>query len=68
VEALRGLNILADRDQWGYLMQIFSKPILDRPTIFTEIIQRKRARGFGGGNIRALFEALEREQALRGNL
>jgi 4-hydroxyphenylpyruvate dioxygenase len=68
IEALRGLNILADRDQWGYLMQIFSKPILDRPTIFTEIIQRKKARGFGGGNIRALFEALEREQALRGNL
>ena len=68
VEALHGLNILADRDQWGYLMQIFSKPILDRPTIFTEIIQRKKARGFGGGNIRALFEALEREQALRGNL
>ena len=68
VEVLRGLNILADRDQWGYLMQIFSKPILDRPTIFTEIIQRKKARGFGGGNIRALFEALEREQALRGNL
>ena len=68
LEALRGLNILADRDQWGYLMQIFSKPILDRPTIFTEIIQRKKARGFGGGNIRALFEALEREQALRGNL
>jgi 4-hydroxyphenylpyruvate dioxygenase len=68
IEALRGLNILADRDQWGYLMQIFSKPILDRPTIFTEIIQRKRARGFGGGNIRALFEALEHEQALRGNL
>lgn len=68
VEALRGLNILADRDQWGYLMQIFSKPILDRPTIFTEIIQRKKARGFGGGNIRALFEALEHEQAIRGNL
>jgi 4-hydroxyphenylpyruvate dioxygenase len=68
VQALRGLNILADRDQWGYLMQIFSKPILDRPTIFTEIIQRKKARGFGGGNIRALFEALEHEQALRGNL
>jgi 4-hydroxyphenylpyruvate dioxygenase len=68
VEALRDLNILVDRDEWGYLLQIFTKPLLDRPTIFMEIIQRKLARGFGGGNIRALFEALEREQALRGNL
>jgi 4-hydroxyphenylpyruvate dioxygenase len=68
VTALHQLNILADRDPWGYLMQIFTRPILDRPTIFMEIIQRKDARGFGGGNIRALFEAIEREQALRGNL
>ena len=67
-EALRELNILVDRDEWGYLMQIFSKPVMTRPTIFTEIIQRKNARGFGAGNIKALFEAIERDQAKRGNL
>ena len=68
VEALRLLNILVDRDQWGYLMQIFTRPVQSRPTVFMEVIQRRGARGFGSGNIRALFEALEREQALRGNL
>lgn len=68
VDALRGLNILVDRDEWGYLMQIFTKPVQSRPTVFMEVIQRKGARGFGSGNIRALFEALEREQTLRGNL
>ena len=66
--ALRDLNILVDRDEWGYLMQCFTKPIQDRPTVFLEIVQRKSARGFGSGNVRALFEALEREQELRGNL
>lgn len=65
---LRENNVLVDRDQWGYLMQIFTKPIESRPTLFLEVIQRKQARGFGGGNIRALFESIEREQARRGNL
>jgi 4-hydroxyphenylpyruvate dioxygenase len=66
--SLRDLNVLVDRDEWGYLMQIFTKPIHGRPTAFFEIIQRNGARGFGGGNIKALFEAIEREQARRGNL
>ncbi len=65
---LRELNILVDRDDEGYLLQIFTKPLQDRPTVFFEIIQRKGARGFGAGNFKALFEAIEREQALRGNL
>jgi 4-hydroxyphenylpyruvate dioxygenase len=65
---LKELGILADRDPDGYLLQIFSKPIQDRPTVFYEIIQRKGARSFGKGNFKALFEAIEREQALRGNL
>jgi 4-hydroxyphenylpyruvate dioxygenase len=65
---LRELNILVDRDEWGYLMQIFSKPVQSRPTMFFEVIERKDARGFGGGNIKALFKAVEREQALRGNI
>lgn len=65
---LTELSILADRDEWGYLLQIFSKPIVSRPTLFVELIQREGARGFGSGNIRALFEAVEREQAIRGNL
>jgi 4-hydroxyphenylpyruvate dioxygenase len=65
---LRENNVLVDRDQWGYLMQIFTKPVESRPTLFLEVIQRKQARGFGGGNIRALFESIEREQARRGNL
>ena len=65
---LRELGILVDRDDEGYLLQIFSKPVQDRPTLFYEIIQRKGARSFGKGNFKALFEAIEREQALRGNL
>ena len=65
---LRTLGILVDRDDEGYLLQIFSKPVQDRPTVFYEIIQRKGAKSFGKGNFKALFEAIEREQALRGNL
>ena len=68
LEELRQVEILVDRDEWGYLMQIFTRPLMHRPTVFVEIIQRKLARSFGGGNIRALFEAIEREQLLRGNL
>lgn len=68
VAVLRDLNILVDRDEEGYLLQIFTKPVQDRPTLFFEIIQRKGARSFGKGNFKALFEAIEREQALRGNL
>ncbi len=65
---LSELGILIDRDEEGYLLQIFSKPLEDRPTLFFEIIQRKGARSFGKGNFKALFEALEREQEARGNL
>jgi len=68
VEALRKLNILVDRDDEGYLLQIFTKPVEDRPTLFFEIIQRKGANSFGKGNFKALFEAIEREQDRRGNL
>jgi 4-hydroxyphenylpyruvate dioxygenase len=68
LEDLRRLGILVDRDDEGYLLQIFTKPIGDRPTIFFEIIERHGARGFGEGNFKALFEAIEREQELRGNL
>ncbi len=68
VERLQELGILVDRDPDGYLLQIFTKPVEDRPTVFYEIIQRKGARSFGKGNFKALFEAIEREQALRGNL
>jgi 4-hydroxyphenylpyruvate dioxygenase len=68
LEAIRSLGILVDRDQEGYLLQIFSKPVEDRPTVFFEIIQRKGSRGFGKGNFRALFEAIEFEQERRGNL
>ena len=68
VTPLRDLGILVDRDEEGYLLQIFSKPMEDRPTLFYEIIQRKGAKSFGAGNFKALFEALEREQDLRGNL
>ncbi|EST53235.1 4-hydroxyphenylpyruvate dioxygenase [Brevibacillus panacihumi W25] len=68
VETLKKLKVLVDKDDEGYLLQLFSKPIVDRPTLFIEIIQRKGARGFGNGNFKALFEALEREQELRGNL
>ncbi len=68
VDALRTLGILVDRDDEGYLLQIFTKPVEDRPTLFFEIIQRKGARSFGKGNFKALFEAIEREQMLRGTL
>jgi 4-hydroxyphenylpyruvate dioxygenase len=65
---LRELGILVDRDEEGYLLQLFTKPVEDRPTLFFEIIQRKGAKSFGAGNFKALFESLEREQELRGNL
>jgi 4-hydroxyphenylpyruvate dioxygenase len=65
---LQALGILLDRDEWGYLLQIFTRPVQSRPTLFFEIIQRKSARGFGSGNIRALFQAVELEQARRGTL
>jgi 4-hydroxyphenylpyruvate dioxygenase len=68
IEPLRKLGILVDRDDEGYLLQLFSKPVEDRPTLFYEIIQRKGAKSFGKGNFKALFEAIEREQARRGNL
>jgi 4-hydroxyphenylpyruvate dioxygenase len=68
LEPLRRLGILVDRDDEGYLLQIFTKPVEDRPTLFFEIIQRKGAKSFGKGNFKALFEALEKEQDLRGNL
>lgn len=68
LEALKALNILIDRDESGYLLQIFTKPVEDRPTLFFEIIQRKGAKSFGKGNFKALFESIEREQASRGNL
>lgn len=68
INALKKLGILVDRDDEGYLLQIFTKPVEDRPTVFFEIIQRKGAKSFGKGNFKALFEAIEREQSLRGNL
>jgi 4-hydroxyphenylpyruvate dioxygenase len=68
VDDLRRLGILVDRDDEGYLLQVFTKPLGDRPTIFFELIERHGARGFGEGNFKALFEAIEREQAARGNL
>jgi 4-hydroxyphenylpyruvate dioxygenase len=68
IEPLKNLGILVDRDEEGYLLQIFTKPVEDRPTLFFEIIQRKGAKSFGAGNFKALFEALEREQEARGNL
>lgn len=68
IEELAALGILVDRDPDGYLLQIFTKPVEDRPTLFFEIIQRKGAKSFGKGNFRALFESIEREQELRGNL
>ncbi|MBV9743036.1 MAG: 4-hydroxyphenylpyruvate dioxygenase [Acidobacteriia bacterium] len=68
ISELRRLGILVDQDDEGYLLQIFSKPVEDRPTLFFEIIQRKGSRGFGKGNFKALFEALEAEQEKRGNL
>jgi 4-hydroxyphenylpyruvate dioxygenase len=68
LEELRELRILADRDEDGYLLQIFTKPVQDRPTVFFELIERHGSQGFGKGNFKALFEAIEREQARRGNL
>ena len=68
VQTLRELGILADRDEDGYLLQIFTKPVQDRPTVFFELIERHGSQGFGKGNFKALFEAIEREQARRGNL
>lgn len=67
-EVIRKLNILIDFDEGGYLLQLFTKPMLDRPTVFLEIIQRNNFDGFGAGNFKSLFEAIEREQAARGNL
>ncbi len=68
IKELAELGILVDRDEEGYLLQIFTKPITDRPTLFYEIIERKGAKSFGKGNFKALFESIEREQALRGTL
>ncbi len=68
IEELERLGILVDRDDEGYMLQIFTRPVEDRPTVFYEVIQRKGSRSFGKGNFKALFEAIEREQALRGNL
>ena len=68
IDQLAELGILVDRDDEGYMLQIFTKPVEDRPTLFFEVIQRKGSRSFGKGNFKALFEAIEREQASRGNL
>jgi 4-hydroxyphenylpyruvate dioxygenase len=68
LDDLRRLGILVDRDDEGYLLQVFTKPVGDRPTMFFEVIERHGARGFGEGNFKALFEAIEREQERRGNL
>src|SRR3990172_4170300 len=68
IEQIKKLNILVDRDEEGYLLQLFTKPVEDRPTVFFEIIQRKGAKSFGKGNFKALFEAIEREQGQRGTL
>jgi 4-hydroxyphenylpyruvate dioxygenase len=68
IEALAELGILVDRDDEGYMLQIFTKPVADRPTLFFEVIQRRGSRSFGKGNFKALFEAIEREQAVRGTL
>ena len=68
IEELQTRGILVDRDEDGYLLQIFTKPLGDRPTVFFELIERHGSLGFGKGNFKALFEAIEREQELRGNL
>jgi 4-hydroxyphenylpyruvate dioxygenase len=68
IARIRDLRILVDRDDRGYLLQLFTKPVEDRPTLFFEVIQRRGSQGFGKGNFRALFESIEREQARRGNL
>jgi 4-hydroxyphenylpyruvate dioxygenase len=67
-ETIERLNILIDFDEGGYLLQLFTKPLMDRPTVFIEIIQRNNFDGFGAGNFKSLFEAIEREQEKRGNL
>jgi 4-hydroxyphenylpyruvate dioxygenase len=67
-ETIQRLNILIDFDEGGYLLQLFTKPLMDRPTVFIEIIQRNNFSGFGAGNFKSLFEAIEREQEKRGNL
>jgi 4-hydroxyphenylpyruvate dioxygenase and related hemolysins len=68
IESLKKLGILVDRDEEGYLLQIFTKPVEDRPTVFYEILQRKGCKGFGKGNFKALFVSIEEEQRRRGNL
>jgi 4-hydroxyphenylpyruvate dioxygenase len=68
IEELAELAILVDRDDEGYMLQVFTKPVADRPTLFFEVIQRRGSRSFGKGNFKALFEAIEREQATRGTL
>jgi 4-hydroxyphenylpyruvate dioxygenase len=68
IDELAELGILVDRDDEGYMLQIFTKPVQDRPTLFFEIIQREGSKSFGKGNFKALFEAIEREQAIRGTL
>lgn len=68
IEILKELNILIDYDENGYLLQIFTKPCQDRPTLFLEVIQRRNHQGFGAGNFKTLFESIEAEQARRGNL
>jgi 4-hydroxyphenylpyruvate dioxygenase len=68
IEPLKERGILVDRDDEGYLLQLFTKPQMDRPTVFFEIIQRKGAKSFGKGNFKALFESIEREQEMRGTL
>ena len=68
IETLKNLGILVDRDENGYMLQIFTKPLQDRPTLFFEIIQRKGSNSFGKGNFKALFKSIEREQEKRGNL
>jgi 4-hydroxyphenylpyruvate dioxygenase len=68
INELKKLSIMIDADEEGYLLQIFTKPLEDRPTLFFEIIQRMGAKGFGAGNFKALFESIEREQAQRGTL
>jgi 4-hydroxyphenylpyruvate dioxygenase len=67
-ETIQKLNLLIDFDEGGYLLQLFTKPLMDRPTVFIEIIQRNNFSGFGAGNFKSLFEAIEREQDKRGNL
>jgi 4-hydroxyphenylpyruvate dioxygenase len=68
LEEIEALNILIDFDEGGYLLQLFTKPLMDRPTVFIEIIQRENFAGFGAGNFKSLFEAIERDQKQRGNL